>query len=159
MKLQNKPIEYLIKDKYLLSMSLEDWNNSMLSSWGKTLYKNIIKVLKAKIEAYDKSSEINSFIYNNKEYWFDKNTRASLLALASCSEEPITLVLGDELVEVDADKVKKFISDLEIYASKCYVNTAKHLNSIKDLKTVEDVINYNYTSGYPNRLYLTLDLI
>lgn len=153
--MENKTLNQLLKE--CIELSMREWDSLMESLWGKSLTKNLLKVLQEKVLL--QGQKVKAFLYNDKEYWFDKNTRASLLALASCSEEPITLVLGDELVEVDADKVKKFISDLEVYASKCYVNTAKHLNSIKDLKTVEDVINYNYTSGYPNRLYLTLDLI
>ena len=32
--------------------------------------------------------------------------------------------------------------------------TTKHLQAIKELKTVEDVVNYNYTSGYPDKITL-----
>lgn len=115
---------------------------------------NYKKYLERKCELYDKSIEVNSFIFKDKKYWFDKNTRASLLALVSCSENTITLVLGDELVELEISKAKKFLSDLEIYASKCYVNTAKHLKNIKELKSLEDVINYDYTTGYPDKIIL-----
>lgn len=115
---------------------------------------NYRKYLEKKIELHDKSTEVNSFIFKDNRYWFDKNTRASLLALASCSENTITLVLGDELIELEVSKAKKFLSDLELYASKCFVNTAQHLKAIKQLKTLEDVINYDYTVEYPNKVNL-----
>lgn len=115
---------------------------------------NFRKYLEKKIELHDKSTEVNSFIFKDNRYWFDKNTRASLLALASCSENTITLVLGDELIELEVSKAKKFLSDLELYASKCFVNTAQHLKAIKQLKTLEDVINYDYTVEYPNKVNL-----
>jgi hypothetical protein len=43
---------------------------------------------------------------------------------------------------------------LEVYAGKCFVNTTQHLLAIKELRTVEDVVNYDYTSGYPNKITL-----
>ena len=38
---------------------------------------------------------------------------------------------------------------LEAYASECYDNTQKHLANVKTLLTVDEVINYDYKSGYP----------
>lgn len=144
-------------DNLLEDSILEYLNFSELITLWKALYGipvNFRKYLERKCELYDKSIEVNSFIFKDKKYWFDKNTRASLLALVSCSENTVTLVLGDELVELEVSKAKKFLSDLEIYASKCYVNTAKHLKNIKELKSLEDVINYDYTTGYPDKIIL-----
>lgn len=147
-------LRQLLTREDLLQLPLIAWNDLLLRLSGICFVSSLLRVAKACIEFHDKSSKVNSFLYKDKEYWFDKNTRASLLALASCSENTITLVLGDELIELEVSKAKKFLSDLEIYASKCFVNTAKHLKNIKELKSLEDVINYDYTLGYPDKIIL-----
>jgi hypothetical protein len=85
------------------------------------------EVLKAKIEYYDQSSDVNSFYFKDKQYWFDKATRSALYNAVGT----IPIILGDEVVEFDSDKLRDFISKLELYAIKCYVNTQQHLLTIK----------------------------
>jgi hypothetical protein len=41
---------------------------------------------------------------------------------------------------------------IEIYASKCYDNTQKHLAEIQKIETLEELKNYDYKSGYPEYL-------
>lgn len=117
---------------------------------------NIKEFLYKKIEFYDSSSEVNSFIYKNKEYWLDSKTRSSLYNLSKTSLDTIDFVLEDEIIKTSPDRLQKFINDLEVYSYKCFVNTFKHLKSIKDLKTVEDIINYDYTTGYPEKITLNV---
>lgn len=145
-------LRHLLIREDLLQLPLTAWNSLLIQLTGMCFGSSLLRVAKACIEYNDKSSKVNSFTHKDKEYWFDKNTRASLLALVSCSENTITLVLGDELIELEVSKAKKFLQDLEIYASKCFINTQKHLKAIKELKTVEDIINYDYTKGYPDKL-------
>lgn len=109
-------------------------------------------ILEGKIKCYDTSSEVNGFYLNEKEYWLDKNTRMGLAHLADCTEGNMSLVLGDTIIEADSTIIKDLLSQLEQYAAKCYVTTAKHLSAVKELKTVDEIINYDYTSGYPDKL-------
>lgn len=147
-------LEQLLEDPILEHLTMEElivlWN----ISYG--VPSNIKKYLLKKCELHDKSTHVNGFIYKDQYYWFDKNTRASLLALASCSEDLIPLVLRDIIIEIDPDKLKEFLAKLEVYASKCYVNTQKHLKAIKELKSIEDIINYDYTTGYPEKIILNV---
>lgn len=147
---EQTPIRKLILNPDLLKLPLTVWKDLIILVTGICDQYLMLPALKAKINQQD--LDVNEFIFKDKTYWFDKNTRASLLALASCSEDTITFVLGDELVELEVSKAKKFLSDLEVYASKCFVSTAKHFKAIKELKTLEDIINYDYTTGYPNKL-------
>jgi hypothetical protein len=62
--------------------------------------------------------------------------------------------LEDEIIELPVDIANKFLKELEVYAGKCYLNTQKHLIAIKSLETLEDMINYDYTSGYPEKIVL-----
>ena len=114
-------------------------------------YKNI---LKAKINLYDKSERVNSFIFQEKSLWLDKATRVGLMHLANCSTEDIQLILGDQILTFSPDFVKEFLTKLEVYAGKCYVQTQKHLIAVDTLKTPEEVINYDYTTGYPEKIVL-----
>ena len=66
----------------------------------------------------------------------------------------IEFIVGDNLVNMSSIKLKAFLLKLEIYAYKCYVNEFKHLRAAKDLLSLEDIINYDYTTGYPDKITL-----
>lgn len=128
----------------------------LMEIW-KNLYgvpKNVKEILSQKIKLYRKSSNVHSFLYEGKEYWLDKDDRTSLWNLSNSSLGNIEFIVGDNLVNMSSIKLKAFLLKLEIYAYKCYVNEFKHLRSVKDLLTLEDIINYDYTSGYPEKIVL-----
>ena len=115
------------------------------------VYSNI---LVAKINVYDKSKDINSFIFKDQIFWFDKNTRMGLMNLANCSNDTLDIVLGNEIITFPTEDFKKFLVDLELYASKCYVQTQNHINSVRKLQTVDEFLKYDYTTGYPEKIVL-----
>ena len=115
------------------------------------LYKDI---LLKQSELYDKSDNVNSFIYKGNKYWLDKQQRSCMKTVAESGLENIEVVLGPDTVVLPASFINKFILDLEAYAYKCYVVTAKHQQSIKSLNTLEDLFNYDYTTGYPDKITL-----
>lgn len=115
---------------------------------------NLNNVLKRKIELYSSSKSINSFIYKDKEYWLDKGNRACLWNISNSSLGNVELVLGDEVVSISPSTLKSFLVNLESYAYKCYVNTFKHLQAIKNLYHPKDVFNYDYKTGYPDKIVL-----
>ena len=111
-------------------------------------------ILEAKIKLYDSSEAVNSFLIGDKLFWLDKSTRVGLMHLANCSSEDLQLVLGDKVLTFPIDFAKDFLAKLEVYASQCYLQTQKHLIAVKELRTVEDVLNYDYTTGYPEKITL-----
>lgn len=115
------------------------------------MYKDI---LLKQIELYDHSDEVNSFIFKGNKYWLDKQQRSCMKTVSESGMDTIDIVVGDEVVNVSSTFLKQFILDLEAYAYQCYVATAKHLTSAKSLETIEDVINYDYTTGYPEKITL-----
>lgn len=147
-------LKTLLTQEELLKLPLSVWKELFELKDGVCYFRLMLQVLEAVIKAYDKSSNINSFTYNGEEYWLDKATRVGLQNLANCSSDSMSLVLGGEIIELAVDKAKEFLSQLEVYAGKCFVNTTQHLLAIKELRTVEDVVNYDYTSGYPNKITL-----
>jgi NAD(P)-dependent dehydrogenase (short-subunit alcohol dehydrogenase family) len=51
-------------------------------------------------------------------------------------------------------KLKAFLLKLEVYAYKCFVNEFKHLKAAKALVNFEDIVNYDFTTGYPDKITL-----
>ena len=45
---------------------------------------------------------------------------------------------------------------IEMYASICYDKTQEHLASIDSISSIEEIINYDYKSGYPEKLTFEL---
>ena len=114
-------------------------------------YKDILSV---QSDLYDKSDNVNSFIYKGNKYWLDKQQRSCMKTVAESGLSEIEIVFGAITLTLPAEFVKQFILQLEAYAYKCYVNTAKHQQKIQSLQTLEDILNYDYTTGYPEKITL-----
>lgn len=128
----------------------------LMEIW-KNLYgipKNVKEILTQKIKLYRKSSNVHSFLYEGKEYWLDKDDRTSLWNLSNSSLGNIEFIVGDNLLVMNSMKLKAFLLKLEIYAYKCYVNEFKHIHAAKALSNLEDILNYDYTTGYPEKITL-----
>ena len=110
----------------------------------------------AEITAYDSSVAVNSFLLNGMEVWLDKATRVGLMnsttIAKSMGQEKTTLWLGSYQLEVDCDKAIQLLSALEMYALECFNVTASHKATVGELKTIEEVLTYDYKSGYPDKL-------
>lgn len=144
----------LLTRKDLLALPMSKWVELLNLVNGTCKVHVLQDVLKHVINQYDTSSNVNSFIFKDKQLWLDKNTRLGLQQLVNSSEDKISLVLEDEILEISVNVADKFLKDLEVYAGKCYLNTQKHLINVKSLETLEDIINYDYTSGYPEKIVL-----
>lgn len=112
------------------------------------------------LAAYDVSAEINSFIVNGTTAWLDKATRVGLMNSTTIAKnlglKTTTLWLGDTKLVLDCDKAIDFLSKIEMYAMECYNRTAVHRQAIEELTDIADVLQYDYKSGYPNKLEITL---
>ena len=114
----------------------------------------------AEIAAYDTSDKVNGFMLNGLLVWLDKATRVGLMnstTIAKASgQETTTLWLGGMKLVVDCDKAIQLLSALEMYALECFNVTASHKEAIGELKTIEDVEDYDYKSGYPTMLEMSV---
>lgn len=130
--------------------------NDLQEIW-KNLYGipgNVKQILLKKNELYRSSSNIKAFLYKGNEYWLDKNNRTCLWNLSNSSLGNVDFVVGDEIITMNSIKLKAFLLKLEVYAYKCFVNAFKHAKIIKDLTSLEDIFNYDYTTGYPEKITL-----
>lgn len=110
----------------------------------------------ADITAYDSSTAVNSFLLNGMEVWLDKATRVGLMNSTSIAksmgQQKTTLWLGSYQLEVDCDKAIQLLSALEMYALECFNVTAAHKKAVSSIESIEDILTYDYTAGYPEKL-------
>lgn len=108
------------------------------------------------ITAYDSSSAVNSFLLNGIQVWLDKATRVGLMNSTTIAknmgQEKTSLWLGSYQLEVDCDKAIQLLSALEMYALECFNVTAAHKKAVSELDNIEEVLTYDYKSGYPEKL-------
>ena len=113
-----------------------------------------------KINKYDVSPEVNSFYFNGSTAWIPRDTRVSLMNSLNIEKTSgktfSTLWLGSESYTVNIDLAINLLSKLELYALECYNVTAEHRSRVFGMKTVEEVEAFDYTSGYPDKLVVTL---
>lgn len=121
---------------------------------------NILKQLKeqtiAEILDYDKSNNVNSFSVSGERLWIDKETRVGLKlrfdAEKLAGKTETALWGNNRSYPLLIDQAIQMLHALELYASECYDITAQHIAAITALTTADEVVNYNYKTGYPEKL-------
>lgn len=114
----------------------------------------------AKIDEYDTSDAVNSFMLGEDMLWLPKSDRVGLMN--SCQiekavgKEVTTLWFAGSSYTIPLDLAMQMLSALEIYALDCYNVTAKHKAEVEKLTTIEEVDSYDYTYGYPEKLNFAL---
>lgn len=108
------------------------------------------------IDNYDVSPDVNSFYLNGLQVWLDKSTRVglmnSLTIEKNAGKEISTLWFGNIKLDINPDAAIQMLSSLELYALDCYNKTAEHKVNVSNLNSIEEISNYNYTEGYPEKL-------
>lgn len=110
----------------------------------------------AEITAYDTSDKVNGFVLNGAVVWLDKATRVGLMNSTTIAkgmgQATTTLWLGDTKLEVGCDMAIQLLSVLEMYALECFNVTAAHKKAVSELTDIGEVLSYDYTKGYPEKL-------
>lgn len=109
-----------------------------------------------RINMYDSSSSVNEFYVSDMPIWLDKATRVGLkLRFESEMAMGMTttsLWYEDHKFELETENAIKMLFAIELYASACYDNTQNHIANVKALETIEEIEQYDYTTGYPEKL-------
>ena len=120
------------------------------------------KMVLAEIEKHDTSPAVNGFMLNGQRVWLNKDTRVGLMNSTSIAkamgQKTTTLWFGGMQIEVNCDKAIQLLSALEMYALECFNVTAAHKKAVAELNTVEEVLGYDYTKGYPEQLKMEVSL-
>lgn len=113
-----------------------------------------------KIKEYDSSDAVNQFYIDEVvKTWFNVSQRNSLTHSVTTWKEAgnskYTLDLRDHnlILDIDCDKLLDMLSQLENYAVQTYNVTSQHIVNVNSLTSIKDVVDYDYTKGYPKILY------
>ena len=112
------------------------------------------------IEKYDISSSVNVFELNGMQTWLDKATRVGLVnsinVTQRAGDQKIELWLGNYKLELDCNKAIELLSKIEMYAMNCFNVTSMHKKQVSEFSNIEDFLNYDYKSGYPDKLIINI---
>ena len=111
---------------------------------------------KDEILHFDSSEEVNTFYIQGLPVWLDKETRAGLKlrfeAEISKGKTDTVVWYNGMQFPLSLEQAIQMLYAIEVYASACYDNTQKHLTTVDILETIEDIENYDYRTGYPDKL-------
>ena len=137
------------ESKDVLRMLRENPNSLEFHKW----------MVKTRVEMYDSSKHVNSFTIGGMETWLDKATRVGLKlrfeAEIRMGKQQTTLWqdgISFPLPLVGETTAIDMLDGIELYASACYDVTQMHLAAVVAMETVEELLAYDYTSGYPQKL-------
>ena len=121
------------------------------------------------INDYDNSEAVNQFEFNVETsgitipYWLPVAKRAQIRESVSAwkaarkGNYKLDVREYDMTLEIPCAELLSMLQELEVYAVKCYNQTSEHLKAIDDMEmTVEDILNYDFTTGYPEKLAFTI---
>ena len=118
------------------------------------------KAMLAYIEKYDASSSVNSFLLNGESHWLDFNLRDRVFQgnerLKLMGRTDTTLWLDGMCIEFPIEQAQMLIANIEAYAKDCYNVTERHKAEVKALKTYDDVMAYDITADYPDKIELNI---
>jgi len=129
-------------------------------SWTEDLEATRQSVL-GKIAEYDTSDAVNSFTLGEVETWLNRDDRVCLMHSLEVSqlkgETTYGLcVEGVGVVTLPILTIKGMLDDIEYYAIQCYKRTFEHKEAVNALTTCTELVSYDYTEGYPEKLHFDI---
>lgn len=113
-------------------------------------------MLISKISQYDSSENINEFYIDENKLWLNKSTRLSLKLRfdTELKHKKTTTTLWHNGISftLKLEEAMNLIDKIELYASMCYDITQQHIANVKRLNNIDDVKNYDYKTGYPEKV-------
>lgn len=134
---------------------------------GKTL-EEAKELLLAEIDAYDNSSSVNGFILNGMLIPWSKDDpdspnvekrmglRQNIADKVALGEENIAIWLKGMSFTMPCAQAEVLMRSIENYAYECFNVTASHKQAVSELTTIEEVIAYDYRTGYPKMLEMSV---
>ena len=131
----------------------------MLIDGGYIPYEEPIEEVRAKkikeLMEYDASPIINSFFYQGMEIWISRDDRMSLMHSISIEKasgfKTTILDLNGVSITLDIDIAIHILSEIELYAKPCWLNTAHHKHMLEQLDSIKEIEQYDFTTGYPEK--------
>lgn len=120
----------------------------------------LLAIAKAKkqtaITEHDNSANVNSFIIGGLPMWLNFELRsrlkASLDAIEAVGGTSMTKSFGGIDYTFTTEQWRMMVNAVENYAGQCQTVTEGHRHAVEALTTVKKVENYDYTTGYPDKI-------
>ena len=115
----------------------------------------------AKITEYDNSDSVNGFTLGGRTAWIPREYREMFATRLEQEKrrghETVSLDMpdaqpGDEPLTLNVETAAVMLEQLNDYATDCYDVTKAHERSVAALESVGDVLAYDYTTGYPEKI-------
>lgn len=118
----------------------------------------------AQIENYDSSNMVNSFDVTVGDQvittWITPDQRSNYKNSLDSAEllglEEVHPVFNGIQLTLPTSTAKMALAQIQIYADRCYIVTETHKTEVNALESIDDVDNYDYTTGYPEKLSFSL---
>ena len=114
----------------------------------------------ARISAYDSSLAVNEFTLNGMSMWLDDATRTKLAKRFDTDEQDglseTKLIYDGMAFDLPITTAKGMLHQIESYARDCFDKTNEHKAAVMAKRSVNTVLSYDYTTGYPQKLAFTL---
>jgi hypothetical protein len=114
----------------------------------------------AALAAYDASPAVNAFTLAGQPAWLDAPTRAtfstSVQSALLLGEATLQLPLLGQVIPLPVGQAQLMLAQLQRYADAAAIATATHAAALAALTTVAEVVAYDFTAGYPEKLAFTL---
>lgn len=108
------------------------------------------------LESYDSSDAVNSFNVEGKDMWLNasirQQLRISLDAMKALGRETVTKWFEGVEYVFPTDTWYQMLAAVEVYAADALNVTERHRASINALRSIEEIEEYDYTEGYPEKL-------
>lgn len=110
---------------------------------------------------YDNSDQVNIFIINDEiKAWLTVeerlNYKQSVEAAKLLNEKELDFLINDAPFTISITSAEYLLAQIQRYADKCFLVTAQHKKNINNLSTIEQINEYDYTTGYPEILKFEL---
>lgn len=114
------------------------------------------------IKSYDTSANVNVFTLTKDgvsiDYWLPAEKRLqlknSVTIWKAAKKGDYTLDIREKgaSIAIDCEKLLTMLNELETYAILCFGTTSQHLNAVGQMDDIEQLLTYDYTTGYPEKL-------
>lgn len=113
------------------------------------------------IAEFDTSDAVNGFTLGNVETWLNRDDRVCLMHSLEVSQLKGETTYGlcvenVGVVTLPILTIKSMLDDIEFYAIQCYKRTFEHKEAVNSLTTCTELVNYDYTQGYPAKLHFDI---
>lgn len=120
------------------------------------LLRRAIALKCLEIQNYDSSENVEQFTINDTPMWLGhelrQQIRTSADAYLAMGQENMTKVFNGTEYTFSITNWIQMLNALEVYAAEALNTTERHLNAVNNLTDIEEVNNYDYTTGYPQKL-------